>query len=212
MKTNRFQFLFLCISFSLLIISCTQDDIFEDENFQIIEKQEKIQKNSLSAEAVDFKNSFLLLRKEKVTRDTEFTMSDSEIKNLRNKSLAVLNSYGFKEKEFEKFMEEGDPRLILLSAMFVGIMENNQIEPTTLVKTRSEGGIGETCLDVAQVARCIAVALKDTFTIQGLTGCVTKTVAINVLKSLLKKVPWVSVAWALDTFADCMGWYDSIFH
>lgn len=204
---------FLILALGIVVESCSNHDSFEDENLQAIENQIKEREKTITSEAADFKKDFLFVRKSKSTRSTEFSMTNAEIDELRNRSLKMLESYGFKANEFSEFMNEGDPRLILLGAMFVGIMENNSSKTTKMVKTRSE--VVDDCLDVAQVVLCAGRALASAVGAdvihQAFTGCITKAMAKNILKGLLKKVPWVSVAFALDTFADCMGWYDSLF-
>lgn len=208
--------LFFCILLGILTTSCSDDYHYIDDNYQAIKNIKENETELLTQEAINYKNSFLQLRQNKKSRSTNLALTNTEIETLRAESLNMLKSYGFESDEFKEFMQEGDPRIILLGAIYVSIMETNQAQPFNLIKSRSESEdtIGETCLVVAKVARCIALALRDLVTIEGvkalLSGCVTKEAAKVALKTLLKKVPWISTVWALDTFADCMGWYDSI--
>lgn len=185
-----------------------------DEDLEILKSQEE-EKVLLSQEISGFKSDVVNTIMQDRTRNANtLTLSDEQIRNLRASSLEFLKSQGFEERDYRDFMKEDDPRLILYATLYAGILETN-IDRMYGMKNRSEGsgsGGDNICYDIAQVSVCMLRAVEsgvgiDTI-MQALTGkCLTKAVCKALLKTIVRKVPWIAVAVALDTFIDCMGWY-----
>lgn len=199
--------LLVILTNAFIITSCS-----EDENLEALEQY---QKSQINQETMEFKNNLVTtFKNKKETKSGEISLNQEQISLLRNDALVMLKSQGFEESDFEEFMEERDPRIILFAAMYMGLIENNSSQIVRKVTRNSEDVDGDgTCYSVARITVCAGRALLSAIGADEIKNmfsgyaCITKTIAKSVFKSLLKKVPWIAAAVALDTFIDCMGWY-----
>lgn len=211
-KVNLIVGMMVVVMVGCIFVACSNDD--HNLNLQLLEEQSR-QKTILNKETADFKSGLISavnLQKTKASAE-EFRFSAEQVKDLRKQSLKMFKSHGFVEDEFKEFMDEGDERLILIATMFTAIMES-PVATFSRIKTRSEGGSesGE-CFSWSKALACGTSVLYGIIPLNDIraafagAGCLTKTVALNILKSLVKKATvWVAIGAIIIDYSLCMDW------
>lgn len=207
----------LCISASITFFACSKDS-FEDENFEMIERSANVQVK-VNEQTLKFKDEIINLRKQQKTKGVS-NFSNDQIQSMNKLCLEMLKSHGFNESEFKEFINDGDPRLILLGVMFAGVVESDGVVMPPRTKSGFENGgggsgsgSGETCYGIVTAAKCASRALVGAIGVNELQNmfsakCLTKTMAKTIFKTALKKVPLVAAIVAIDEFSTCMGWWN----
>lgn len=198
MRKNVFSAILLFALFGFVLSSCSND-----ENLEALEMS---QRSLLNSEAQNFKKELVVALKDAKTRSGEQAqLSVDQLKKLQAPSIAVLKDFGFTDEELKEYSDNNDPKLILMSAIFVGISETNQVQ------TRAD----DDCYNAEKALDCMYSTLKDAI---GVTlveeiwnsvkayKCLTKKILKEAIEQGLKKVPGISVITIIYDYSSCMGW------
>lgn len=194
-----------------IIVSCSK----YESNLDLL--TENIEDSRLNEESLEFKNSIIsTLNTQKVSTKSGETVNftEEQVKDLREKSLDMFASHGFKRSEFKEFLGEGDERIILMATIFTAIIEQEPVYMTpSRIKTKSETDDDDgTCWSFARVTYCAGQAFMSAVGADEIqswfTGyrCLTKSLVKSIFKTALKKFPYIAAASAIGLFSECMGW------
>lgn len=208
MKNKIFIIGLFVLFLGMLTVSCSKDD-----NYDLL--TEETDTFTLNKQTQEFKDNLLsTLNAQKIVTKSndEVEFTKEQVTDLRNKSLDMFASHGFKRSEFKEFLGDGDERIILMATIFTAIIEQEPVYTVpNRIKTRSEssGGDDGTCWSKDRVISCLSslIGLGEIGTAFNGIKCITKSIAKVVVKNLARSVLGAAaVAITVLEFTICMGW------
>ena len=207
MKKNfRFLSTVLLLISVFIMSSCSTS---ADEDLEIL-KERELQKEQADPIVANFKTKVKTVIRQNETRGID--MTESQVKELRTASLDFFKAKNIEEKDYQDFMSDNDPRLVLLPTFYAGLMDSN---PDELYSVQSRSADDDDfistkiCYNATKAVKCAVEALEFAIGINELknafgSGCITVGAARSVFKAILKKFPYIAAGAALVKFTACM--------